>query len=248
MTNDRADKSDLGDETPQEQDPGELAATAKDRERLLAENAEEIRKLGKRAVCDVTEIGRRLAEMKKICGHGNWLPWLRREFGWTDRHALNYIRVYELSLKSENFSDLGIPVSALYLLAAPSTPPEAVDEVIERAKSGERQAHAKIKGTIDKIKTAKATAAGIKPQRGSSKKSPKAEGPTAPDQETLIAEEWKRMLWEIAFYVLQRDGRIDPNNDEWRLLVGRAKASLEAVATAAGLVPDSLLRAREGSQ
>jgi hypothetical protein len=59
--------------------------------------------------------------------------------------------------------------------------------VIERAKSGERQAHAEIKGTIDKIKTAKATAVGIKPQRGSSKKSTKAEGPTAPDQETLIA-------------------------------------------------------------
>ena len=41
----------------------------------------------------------------------------------------------ELSLKSENFSDLRISVSALYLLAAPSTPSEAVDEVIERAKS-----------------------------------------------------------------------------------------------------------------
>jgi hypothetical protein len=56
------------------------------------------------------------------------------------------------------------------------------------------------------------------------------------------------MLWEIAFYVLRRDGRIDPNNDEWRLLVGRAEASLEAVATAAGLVPDRLLHAREGRQ
>jgi hypothetical protein len=246
MTSDRAHKSDLRDETPRGRDPGEPAVVAGERERVLAENAEEIRKLGKRAVCDVTEIGHRLGEMKKICGHGNWLPWLQREFGWTDRHALNYIRVYELSLKSENFSDLGIPVSALYLLAAPSTPPEAVDEVIERAKSGERQAHAEIKGTIDKIKTAKATAAGVKPQRGSSKKSTKVEGPAPPDQETLIAEEWNKTLWEIAFYVLQRDGRVDPNNDEWRLLVGRAQASFEALATAAGLAPDSLLRAREG--
>ena len=25
-----------------------------------------------------------------------WLPWLQREFGWTDRYALNYMRVYEL--------------------------------------------------------------------------------------------------------------------------------------------------------
>ena len=22
-----------------------------------------------------------------------WLPWLQREFGWTDRYALNYMRV-----------------------------------------------------------------------------------------------------------------------------------------------------------
>jgi hypothetical protein len=246
MTSDRADKSDLGDETPRARDPGQLAVAAKERERVLAENAEEIRKLGKRVGRDVIEIGRRLTGMKKLCGHGNWLPWLEREFGWTDRHALNYTRVYELSLKSENFSDLEIPVSALYLLAAPSTPPEAVDEVIECAKTGERQAHAEIKGKIDNIKRMKATAAGVKPQRGSTKKRTDAEGPAAPDQETLIAEEWNKMLWEIAFYVLQKDGRLDPNNDEWRLLVGRARASFEAVASAAGVDPDRLLRAQAG--
>jgi hypothetical protein len=246
MTSDRADKSDLGDETPRARDPGQLAVAAKERERVLAENAEEIRKLGKRVGRDVIEIGRRLTGMKKLCGHGNWLPWLEREFGWTDRHALNYTRVYELSLKSENFSDLEIPVSALYLLAAPSTPPEAVDEVIECARTGERQTHAEIKGKIDKIKRMKATAAGVKPQRGSTKKRTGAEGPAAPDQETLIAEEWNKMLWEIAFYVLQKDGRLDPNNDEWRLLVGRARASFKAVASAAGVDPDRLLRAQAG--
>ena len=169
MTSDRGDKSDLGDETPRGQDPGGLAVAANERERVLAENAEEIRRLGKRAVGDVIEIGRGLAEMKEIRGRGNWLPWLQREFGWTDRHALNFTRVYDLSRKSENFSDLRISVSGLYLLAAPSTPSEAVDEVIERAKSGERQTHAEIKGKIDEIKRVKATAAGIKPQRGSSK-------------------------------------------------------------------------------
>jgi len=71
------------------------------------------------------------------------------------------MRVYELSLKSENFSDLRIPVSALYLSAAPSTPSEAVDDVIEHARSGERQAHAEIKDKIDKFKTAKAGSSDI---------------------------------------------------------------------------------------
>src|SRR5262245_17802923 len=107
-TSDRADKSNLGDETSWGRGPGELPLAAKERERVLAENAEEIRKLGKRAGADVIEIGRRLTEMKKICGHGNWLPWLQREFGWTNRQALNYMRVHELSLKFENFSDLRI--------------------------------------------------------------------------------------------------------------------------------------------
>src|SRR5262245_24389369 len=88
---------------------------------ILAEHAAEIRRLGKRVVEDVIQIGRRLSECKRIVGHGNWLPWLEREFRWTDDTALNFMRVYELS-KSRNFRDLSLPVSALYLLAAPSTP------------------------------------------------------------------------------------------------------------------------------
>jgi hypothetical protein len=84
--------------------------------------------------------------------------------------------------------------------------------------------------------------------RTDTKKSTKAEGPTAPDRETLIAEEWNKMTWEVTFYVLQRNGGVDPNNDQWRVLVGRAKASFEAVARAAGLVPDHLLRDREGAK
>jgi hypothetical protein len=47
------------------------------------------------------------------------------------------MQIYEMSLKSENFSDLSIPVSALRLLAQPSTPVEVREEVIERAAAGE---------------------------------------------------------------------------------------------------------------
>ena len=157
MSSDRADKSDLGDETPWGRGPRELAVAAKERERVLAQNAQEIRKLGKRASADVIEIGRRLTEMKKMCGHGNWMPWLQQEFGWTDRQARNFMRVYDLSRKSENFSDLKIPVSALYLLAAPSTPPEAVDEVIECPKERRAPVARGDQRQDRKIKRAKAT-------------------------------------------------------------------------------------------
>ena len=56
------------------------------------------------------------------------------ELGVSDRSALDFIRVYELAVaKSENFTDLNLPVSGLYLLARPSVR----DEVFRRAQAGE---------------------------------------------------------------------------------------------------------------
>jgi hypothetical protein len=118
----------------------------------LAEHAAVIKTLGKRVVADVIEIGGRLTECKLICGHGNWLPWLDREFGWEESTALRFMRVHELSIKSSNLPDLEIPVSGLYLLAAPSTPEAACDAVIEHAQNGEHLTHARVKEMIAKAK------------------------------------------------------------------------------------------------
>jgi hypothetical protein len=116
----------------------------------LAEHVTAIRKLGKQTVENVIEIGR-LIECKRIRKYGNWLPWLEQEFGWTDDTALNFMRIHELS-KSRNFRDLRLPVSALYLLAAPSTPTEARDEIIERAQAGETVPVAEAKRIIEDTK------------------------------------------------------------------------------------------------
>jgi hypothetical protein len=126
-----------------------LINTTKADEIALVEHAEAIRVLGRRVIGDAIEIGRRLVDAKDRCGHGNWLPWLDREFGWTDDTALNFMRVYEMS-KSRNIRDLSIPVTGLYLLAAPSTPDEVRDEVIERAENGEHLSTAQIKDMVDK--------------------------------------------------------------------------------------------------
>jgi hypothetical protein len=108
-----------------------------DNARTLARHATEIRRLGKQVVSDVIEIGRLLVESKELVGHGNWLSWLEREFQWTDDTALNYMRVHELA-KNRNFRDLSnIPLSGLFLLAAPSTPETAKQEAIGRAEAGE---------------------------------------------------------------------------------------------------------------
>jgi Protein of unknown function (DUF3102) len=104
---------------------------------LLAEHAQAIRSLGRRMIADTVEIGRRLAECRRLIRR-DWIAWLDREFGLSDRMALNFIRVHELALaRSENFSDLDLPVSGLYLLARPSTPESARDSIIKRAAAGE---------------------------------------------------------------------------------------------------------------
>jgi N6-adenosine-specific RNA methylase IME4 len=114
---------------------------------FLTESAERIRALGRRVISDVIEIGRLLTECKARCGHGNWLPWLEREFGWSDDTALNFIRCHELA-KSRNFRDLSLPVTSLYLLAKPSTAESARDEVFARAESGDRLKHADVQAII----------------------------------------------------------------------------------------------------
>src|SRR5262245_53657874 len=119
---------------------------------VLTEHADAIRALGKQTVANIIEIGRRLTEVKQLVGHGNWLPWLEREFGWTDKTAENFINIYKLGGKFENFSNLDLPLSGLYLLAAPSTPDEARNKVIKRAEAGEPVGVSDIKETVEKAK------------------------------------------------------------------------------------------------
>jgi Protein of unknown function (DUF3102) len=110
---------------------------------FLVERASAIRALGKRVARDIVEIGRLLAKCKKHVGHDGWPQWLKREFEWSDDSALRFMRVREL-VNSRNLRDLSLPVSALYLLARPSTVDDIRDEVIERAVNGEAIArHAK---------------------------------------------------------------------------------------------------------
>lgn len=119
---------------------------------VLAEHAAVIRTLGKRVVGDVLEIGRRLTEAREITGKGRWEPWLKQEFGWTSqRMALNFMRCHNLNA-SENFSDLNLPVAGLYLLAAPTTPQEARDAILDQARNGKELTYARVKQMIAEAK------------------------------------------------------------------------------------------------
>jgi hypothetical protein len=125
-------------------------------DQALAEHADSIRKLGSRVIADAIEIGRRLSECKQIVGHGNWLPWLKREFRWSERTARNFISVYEfVRRKSANLADLAIDISSVYLLAAPSTPDQAREAVLSRLESGEALSLAEVKRAVSKARERK---------------------------------------------------------------------------------------------
>jgi hypothetical protein len=142
---------------------GDLIAS----EATLADHASAIRALGKRVIADVIEIGRRLTDAKRIAGHGNWLPWLEREFGWTEKTAQRFMQVHDAAIKNDKLSDLNLPVSGLYLLAQPSTPDEARDEVITRTEGGEALSVADVARTVDEArnKQRKTTGKGAQPPR-----------------------------------------------------------------------------------
>jgi hypothetical protein len=119
---------------------------------FLTERAGQIRSLGKRVIADVIEIGKLLAECKEHCGHGNWLPWLEQEFGWSADTAERFIRLNKLAGQIPQFAEYDIPVSGLYLLAAPSTPEAAREEVITRAETGDQLTHQQIKAIVANAK------------------------------------------------------------------------------------------------
>lgn len=97
----------------------------------LDRHVAEIHRLGRRVVTDVIAIGKHLVECKRLVGHGNWLSWLEREFAWTEMTATRFINVFQMS-KTTHVLDLDVPLGGLYLLAAPSTPQAARDEIANR--------------------------------------------------------------------------------------------------------------------
>lgn len=96
----------------------------------------EIRLLFKRTAQGIVEIGHKLIEIKEKLGHGRFLDWLETEFDGTKRTAQQFMNVARY-FKGENISDLLLAPSALYILAAPSTPEAARTEALARASAGE---------------------------------------------------------------------------------------------------------------
>lgn len=98
--------------------------------------AAHISSIQQRLVADIVEIGRTLQQVKEAVGHGNFLPWLRAEFNWTDRTAQNFMSVAERFGSNPNLVS-NLPLKTVYSLAAPSVPDDVRSQIVERLKGGE---------------------------------------------------------------------------------------------------------------
>ncbi len=112
----------------------------------------EIRVLMKLSFESIVQIGQKLKTVKEQLGHGYFRDWLKAEFNWGAWTATKFMQVAD-RFAGTNYSHLDIAPSALYDLAAPSTPQAARDEVLERAAAGESISHATAKAIKQKYAT-----------------------------------------------------------------------------------------------
>ena len=105
---------------------------------LVRKSAKDIKMYLRRAAKDIWKVGQSLSQVRSCLQHGQFVAWLNAEFEWTPRTAYNFINVFETFHDFEKFSKIDAAASALYLLAAPSTPSEIRAEFLKRALSGEK--------------------------------------------------------------------------------------------------------------
>jgi len=121
---------------------------------IVQQRTSEIKALMKRAASDIIDIGQKLIEVKARLGHGEFTPWLNTEFDWSWDTAKRFMRVAEV-FQNQQIADYQIAPSALYLLAAPSTPEDVRTDIIARAEQGETITHSATRDAIEQAQEAR---------------------------------------------------------------------------------------------
>ena len=96
----------------------------------------EIKGLIRQTAQDIVEVGQKLAAVKRQLKHGEFRSWLKSEFNWSVSSATKFMQVSE-QFKNVDFAHFNFATSALYVLAAPSTPETARQYALEIASKGE---------------------------------------------------------------------------------------------------------------
>src|SRR5438105_6524675 len=92
------------------------------------------------------EVGRELIAAKAQVEHGSFQAWVKAECQISPRTAARAMQVAELVDKNDKLSFL--PPDGLLVLASPSSPEDAVTEILQRIEAGETLTAADIKREI----------------------------------------------------------------------------------------------------
>ena len=93
----------------------------------------------------IVEIGGALWRAKEVLGHGNFLPWLKAEFRWSERTARHHMSLAaHFQGKTANFADLDLS-AARELIDAPA---EVRDPIMRRAEAGETISREEVKAAV----------------------------------------------------------------------------------------------------
>jgi hypothetical protein len=116
-------------------EPFDYSALDETQQALILEQRNLIQVHVRQECLHIIEIGRALLTIKESLPHGQFGKWLRAEFGWSDRTARNYMNAAkEFGDKTEIVADL--EPTALYALAAKSTPEDIREEFLEKIEAG----------------------------------------------------------------------------------------------------------------
>src|SRR5262249_53665886 len=78
---------------------------------------------------DLSAVGNPRREAKATCRQGEWLPWLKEEFGWSEDSAERYMSVARLGERFRPLRNLLLPKTVFYyLVKQDKAPPAAMPE------------------------------------------------------------------------------------------------------------------------
>lgn len=98
------------------------------------------------AVVKVLEAGARLAEMKSILPHGEYLPWVQQACGLRPRHAQQLIKATEwANAHHDAHLDQVTDVNTLFLLSADTTTEDVRQWFMERVEAGDVPTRAEVR-------------------------------------------------------------------------------------------------------
>ncbi|MBE9064280.1 DUF3102 domain-containing protein [cf. Phormidesmis sp. LEGE 11477] len=127
---------------------------------IVQQRTGEIRERLRRSAQDVWEIGQKLSDVRTRLKYGQFLTWIKAEFGWSQRTAYNFINVYEtFGDRFANLAKVNIATSLLYQLASPSVPDELRDQIIRAAEQGDTMTAKELRETIQKRRLAESAKA-----------------------------------------------------------------------------------------